>query len=438
MGGTDALSTGRLRRALSLSKLGAELAVGQARRLVTRDPAAAHRLLAETLARELGSMKGLPMKIGQILSYMEGVLPEEHRAVYQQILGTLRVRATPLEGGVCLQILEEELGGPPEAVFERFDPTPIAAASIGQVYRAQLGGHEVCVKVQYPGIAQAVQSDLDNLDGIMALVRAVMPGVDTRALVEDFKARLHEESDYAREAAYQRRFHAIYQRDPDLVIPAVVDACSTRRVLTTRYLEGGPLDAFLADATAAERDRAGQALFRMAFGTLLRQGLFHADPHPGNLLFRCGPERRLGVLDFGCVQPVEDDARRDLASMLRAALDGRALIEPTERALGISEIDDDTRQVIAGITRHILAPILEPQPYRFTREGARALAKEVMDAKMKLAGKVVTRRARLGLERQGVMFIVRNLFGLASVWGALEAQGDFRAITEALLAPAPT
>lgn len=378
-------------------------------------------------------MKGLPMKIGQILSYMEGVLPEQHRAIYQEALATLQVHAAPVQNEACLQILEEELGAPADAIFERFDPEPIAAASIGQVYMAHLEGAPVCVKVQYPGIAQAVQSDLDNLGGIMALVRAIMPGVDTQVMVEDFRARLHEESDYTIEAEYQRRFFDIYRDDPDLAIPEAIERYSTRKVLTTRFLDGVGLDTFVSQASQSERDRAGQALFRMAFGTLLRHGLFHADPHPGNLLFRCGPNHKLGILDFGCVQPVEPEARRDLSIMLRAALDGRDLVAPTERALGISDIDDETRQVVAGITRLVLAPILEPQPYRFTRDKARALAQEVMDAKMKLAGKVITRRARLGLGRPGVMFIVRNLFGLASIWSTLQTTGDFRSILEELL-----
>ncbi|MCB9647292.1 MAG: AarF/ABC1/UbiB kinase family protein [Deltaproteobacteria bacterium] len=437
MATSDAFARGRFRRALNLSKLGAELAVRQAQRLVARDPAAAHRAVAETLAKELGAMKGLPMKIGQILSYMEGVLPEEYRATYQEVLGTLRVRAAPVDSAACLQILTDELGARPEQAFERFDPEPIASASIGQVYRARFEGREVCVKVQYPGIKEAVDSDLANLDGIMGLVHAVMPGIDTAAMVEDFKARLHEESDYLQEASYQRRFAEIYRADPDLLIPEVIDARSTQRVLTTVFLDGAPIERFLPGAPQAARDRAGQALFRMAFGTLLEQGLFHADPHPGNLLFECGPERRLGVLDFGCVQPVEPQAQADLADLICAALEGRDLMGPTEKALGISEVDDTTRRVVVDITRQVLAPILAPQPYRFTREAARALAKEVTDAKLKLAGKVITRRARLGLEREGVMFVVRNLFGLASIWGTLETQGDFRAITEQLLAGAP-
>ena len=130
MATSDAFARGRFRRALNLSKLGAELAVRQAQRLVARDPAAAHRAVAETLAKELGAMKGLPMKIGQILSYMEGVLPEEYRATYQEVLGTLRVRAAPVDSAACLQILTDELGARPEQAFERFDPEPIASASI--------------------------------------------------------------------------------------------------------------------------------------------------------------------------------------------------------------------------------------------------------------------------------------------------------------------
>lgn len=433
---TDELDRSRFRRAMRLSALGAKLALHQGRGLVSRDNAAVHAAVAELLVRELGKLKGLPMKIGQILSYMEGAVPEEQRAIYQKALATLRVRAAPLAPEVCLRVLEQELGGPPERLFDRFDPAPIAVASIGQVYRARLGEQEVCVKVQYPGIAEATDSDLRNIDSILALMRTVMPSVDTEQLVADFRDRLHEECDYLREAEVQHRFASIYAGDDALVVPVVIGSHSTARVLTTVYIDGIGLDEFVAVATPEERNRAGMALFRMAFGTLLEHGLFHADPHPGNLLFRSGPASKLGVLDFGCVQPVDPSARRDLARLLRAAIDGGDMVLPARQALGIDEIDETTEKVVVGLTRQVLAPIVAPQPFRFTRAFATDIAKSVVDAKMKLATRFLTRKGRIRLKREGVMFVVRNLFGLASIWGALECEGDFRALTQTLVANA--
>jgi predicted unusual protein kinase regulating ubiquinone biosynthesis (AarF/ABC1/UbiB family) len=431
----DTLDKGRLRRAYRLSKLGARIAAQRGRGILSGDSAAIHAEVAKTLVQELGRLKGLPMKIGQILSYMEGVVPDDVREIYQEALGSLRTYASPIAPAVCLRVLEQELGAPPDEVFERFDPTPIAVASIGQVYRAQLSGREVVVKVQYPDIAEATLNDLKNVDAIIGLMRTVMPRVDTRQMVEDFRQRLKEECDYLQEASYQTRFCAIYERDPDIVIPGVIESHSTSHVLTSEFVEGVPLDVFVKDATSEERDRAGQALFRVAFGTLLQEGLFHADPHPGNLLFRVGSASRLGMLDFGCVQPVDVPARRDLGLLLRAAIDRDDLLEPVQRALGIEDIDPTTASVVVQLTELVLAPILAPQPYRFTRAFATDIARAVVDAKMNLAARYLTHRGRFRVGREGVMFIVRNLFGLASIWGTLEAKGDYRALAESMVHP---
>lgn len=433
----DDLDRSRLARALRLGKLGARVALKQGQRLLARDEAAVHRELAEALVAELGDLKGLPMKIGQILSYMDGVVPAEHEALYQSILGRLRTTSTPVAEEAWRAVLEEELGTPVEEAFDAFDPIPIATASIGQVHRATHRGEPVCVKIQHPGIAEATEADLENVEAIVALLRRLMPGVDTRAMIRDFRDRLAEECDYRTEAASQARFAAIYASDPELLVPAVIAERSSRRVLTTRAIRGVGLDAFVAEASAGERDRAGLALFRFAFGSLLRHGIFHADPHPGNLLFRADDAGRLGILDYGCVQSVDAAGRRDLAALIQAALEGEDLRAPTRRALGITEVDPATEAATVEIVERVLAPILAPQPYRFTRAFAADITRAVTDAKMKLASRWLTRRGAFVAEREGVMLVVRNLFGLATIWGALEAQGDFRALARELVDATP-
>jgi predicted unusual protein kinase regulating ubiquinone biosynthesis (AarF/ABC1/UbiB family) len=432
------IEQGRLGRALRLSRMGARVALQQGRALISGDPSAAHRDLARTLAEELGKLKGLPMKIGQILSYMEGVVPDEHRDTYREALASLRTRASPLGMVVCREVIEQELGTPLAELFDRFDPDPIAAASLGQVYRGSWQGREVAIKVQYPGIAEASTSDLANLDQIARLMRTLMPGIDTQELINDFRARLVEECDYHQEANHQARFAELLGDDPDLCVPEVIAERSTGKVLTTTFLHGITLDAFVADASQAERDRAGKALFRLAFGTLLQHGLFHADPHPGNLLFRVGPEQRLAVLDFGCVQPVDDHARRELVALIRAALDGQPLQGRVQAGLGLGALDPETEAMLVEITRHILQPVLAPQPFRFDRTFAQDIARRVIDAKTRLAPRMLTRRAWFEVERPGVMFVVRNLFGLASLWGELGSEGDFRALIEQILASSPS
>ena len=156
---------------------------------------------------------------------------------------------------------------------------------------------------------------------------------------------------------------------------------------------------------------------------------------PGNLLFL--PDGRLGVLDYGCVQPVDRAARRDIRDLIVVALDGGDLSRPARRALGIVEADDVTEESIVAIVRLALAPILAPQPYRFTRGFAAEITRSVADAKMSLASRYMTRRGAFAIDREGVMFVARNLFGLAAIWSALEARGDFRALTRSLLAERP-
>ncbi|MEM1008103.1 MAG: AarF/ABC1/UbiB kinase family protein, partial [Myxococcota bacterium] len=345
----------------------------------------------------------------------------------------LRTKAEPMGDQACLQVIEEELGSAPQVRFEAFDPSPIAAASIGQVYKAIYKGEKVCVKVQYPGITDATKADLKNINVILSLVKTLLPKVNAEQMIDDFRMRLVEECNYQQEAAYQKQFYELYREDPDILIPKVVEECSTSRVLTTKYIEGESLEVFLQNATQQERDLAGHTLFRLAFGTLLNHRLFHADPHPGNLLFRCGPHSKLGLLDFGCVQPINTVAQKDLHLMIRAAIDEQELSGPIERALGVNDIDDDTKAVCEKITRMLLAPILEPQPYRFTLAFAKDIARATIDAKTKMATGFLLRKRRFSVDREGIMFIVRNLFGLASIWGQLEAEGLYRETTESIL-----
>lgn len=429
----SALKKSRWGRALSLSRLGARMAVGQGKRLVARDPLEVHRELAAALVAELGQLKGLPMKIGQILSYMEGLVPDEYRSAYLDTLGQLRTQSEPMAWEIASEVFTQDLGAAPEELLDAIDREPIASASIGQVYTAQHDGQPVCVKVQYPDIGEATVSDLQNLDGLLGVMRTVMPNVDTRQVIEDFRMRLQEECDYLKEAEYQHRFARIYRDDPDILVPDAIDSLCGRRVLTTHRIDGMTFDAFAKSATAAQRNRAGESLFRFAFGSLLEHGLFHADPHPGNLLFECGPQRRLCVLDYGCVQPIDLDARRDIAALVRAAIQGDELGPPTRLALGITELDEVSAAAIAPILRKAFEPISAAQPYRFTRTFAVDIGRAVVDAKLQLATRYLTRKGRFAIHREGVMFVARNLFGLASILGTLGSQGGFRALVERML-----
>lgn len=379
------------------------------------------------------------MKIGQILSYMAGFVPEQYQDVYRTALAELRTTSPSMPRDRAEAVLTEDFGQGVEQLFDDFDWTPMAAASIGQVYAARFEGRQVCVKVQYPGIKAATESDLKNIGAIVQLMGVVVPTVDARQIVDDFRNRLREECDYQREASYQARFAAIYADDRGVKVPRVIEQRCSEHVLTTERIYGTSLETFAARAPAHARSAAAESLFRFAFGTLLHHGLFHADPHPGNLLFGADESERIGILDFGCVQPIDREAQAAFRGLLQAAVDGADLAPPAVHALGIEKLDTGSRDAVARIATELLAPVRKPQPYRFGTEFAADIGRYAVQAKADLSFRYLTRRGYFGRPRPGAMFVVRTLFGLASLWSTLQATVHFRRRAEDILAaPEPT
>lgn len=251
---------------------------------------------AEDVVRELGAMKGALMKLGQMVSYLDEGLPEHVRTALAQ----LQRDAPPMSVELAAEMIVQELGARPEVLFAEWDPEPIAAASIGQVHRALThDGRAVAVKVQYPGIAEAVESDLGNVGLLFGGIGRAYPGFESGPLVEELRTRLREELDYGLEATRQQRFADYYAGHPFIHVPAVLPELSATRVLTTELAEG----VRFSDAeqwSQEQRDLAGEAIFRFVFRSFYRLHLFNGDPHPGNYLFR--PDGRVTFLDFGLVK----------------------------------------------------------------------------------------------------------------------------------------
>jgi predicted unusual protein kinase regulating ubiquinone biosynthesis (AarF/ABC1/UbiB family) len=194
-------------------------------------------------------------------------------------------------------VIESDLGEPLEDVFADFDTDPVAAASIGQVYRAELpDGREVAVKVQYPGVAQAVRADMQNLGLILRLLKQIAPGLDVRATAEEVRSRIGEELDYELEAQHQRSLARIFRGHPFIVVPDVVTGLSRERVLVTEFVRGDGFDA-IKETDQATRDRVGEIVFRFFFGCMYRHHQFSGDPHPGNFMLMA--DGRVAFLDFG-------------------------------------------------------------------------------------------------------------------------------------------
>ena len=274
-----------------------------------------HKETGDRIAQTLGELKGAVMKVGQMASIASDVLPRE----LSDALGKLQKEAPPMAYEVIAEQIESELGSPPEALFDHFEPEPFASASIGQVHRARTDdGREVICKVQYPGVDGAVDSDLGHLK--LALRASGLVTLSKKALDETFaevRARLHEELDYCIEADNVRAFREFHQRHPFVVVPEVVGERSSQRVLTLTYEPGDHIDELdhpdRGDYSQEIRDQLGQHLFRFMASEIFEFGAIHGDPNPGNFAFR--PDGTVVVYDFGCVKrldPAIVDAYRDV------------------------------------------------------------------------------------------------------------------------------
>jgi len=255
---------------------------------------------AADVTRELGNMKGAMMKLGQMASYIDTGLP----ANVKTSLASLQSDAPPMSAELAAQQIVDNLGAPPEELFAEWDPQPIAAASIGQVHRAITpDGRAAAVKVQYPGVADAVRSDLANAGWIFGGIAAMFPGVDSEPIVAEIKSRLIEELDYRREAANQAMFAEYFSDHPYITVPGVIDEYCGDQVLTTELAVGHRFDEVIG-WDQHERNLAAETLFRFSFGAIYQLHSFNGDPHPGNYLFQ--PGGRITFLDFGLVKRFEE------------------------------------------------------------------------------------------------------------------------------------
>lgn len=426
----------RVSRLLGLGTLAAgvatEAAAAGSRLATSSRDAAADRLhagVARRLASSLGEMKALPMKMGQMLSYIDDAVPPEHRAVYHELLGTLRAQAPTVPWSELEPVITADLG-PIAERFAAFNTEPVAAASIGQVYRGVLiGGQNVAIKVQYPGIAEAIESDLANASMIASTLSRVLRNTDVHNMLEDVVARIGEEVDYRTEAENQRAFCALWERDPQVVIPKVhLDLC-TDRVLVTDWDDGLAWDKALATLSTPERQRAGQVIYRFVYRSLYDHGLLNADPHPGNYLFH--PDGRVTFLDFGCVQRFSDDATahwRRLRDACIAGLRGPALRPHIAAAFGVGESVTDVQWAIAEkYVLLTLESVVAPQPFTFDRDYTRRLMDVTISSKARFVRDAL-RHGFINPTQEGVVFLTRLNFGVASVLSELGTTDDFRAL----------
>ena len=282
-----------------------------------------HIEAAEQIVTVLGTMKGAAMKVGQVISFLDvGLVPPEYQEEFQKKLAALRDAAPTVTFKEMGKVIEEELEGELSDVFEDFDREPIAAASIGQVYKATLlDGRDVAVKVQYPGVAAAVRADMQNLGLILRLAKRIAPGMDPKAVGDEIRDRIEEELDYELEAQNQRALARIYRDHPFIYVPPVVTRLSRERVLVTEFVEGVGFEE-LKTRSQEERDRLGEMIFRFYFGSLYRHGQFSGDPHPGNSMLLA--DGRMAFFDFGLFKRMPEGGVELEIATLRAVIEGDA------------------------------------------------------------------------------------------------------------------
>ena len=284
---------------------------------------ARHLEAAERMVDALGSMKGAAMKLGQLASFIDtDFLPDEYRELYQDKLGELRQSAPPMPWEKVKKVLEEEWDEPVEELFEDFEHEAAAAASIGQVHKATLpDGRRVAVKIQYPGVADALRADMQNAGMILRMAKALAPGLDAKAAAEELKERVLEELDYEYEGHNQRSFARGYRGHPFIYVPEVVSRLSRDRVLVTEWVDGRSFDE-VKQLSQAERDRYGEIIFRFCFGSIYHLQHFNADAHPGNYLYM--DDGKVAFLDFGMTKQLD----REQIELEIAALDAAFADDP--------------------------------------------------------------------------------------------------------------
>ncbi|HYD10968.1 MAG TPA: AarF/ABC1/UbiB kinase family protein, partial [Acidimicrobiales bacterium] len=354
------------------AKASGSVAAHKAKSAFTTDPAKREALeeqfqlrTAEHVAEALGNMKGALMKLGQMASYIDQGVPEPIR----DALASLQSDAPPMAAALARECVEKELGAPIDELFATFDDTPLASASIGQVHKATLhDGRAVAVKVQYPGVDEAIKADLANAGIIFQAVQMLFPGVDPGPIVQEIKDRVIEELDYRLEARNQQLFADFYRGHPFILIPEVVhDRCGAT-VLTTQLMEGARFDE-VRGWSQHERDLAGETIYRFVFRSLWHLHAFNGDPHPGNYLFQ--GDGKVVFLDFGLVKHFEPGDLDVLHEMLHHYVftrDMKAFREATERAGFLLPGADVSDEMVAEYNGHWYDFILDDAEREATPE----------------------------------------------------------------------
>jgi predicted unusual protein kinase regulating ubiquinone biosynthesis (AarF/ABC1/UbiB family) len=374
------------------------------------------------VAERLSEMRGAAMKLGQLLSMDAGGLVPPELA---EIMGRLRSDATPMPARQLGAVLDGEWKPGWRSQFIDFATQPVAAASIGQVHRARLrDGRDLAVKVQYPGVARSIDSDVDNVGALLRLSRLVPPSLDVEPLLIEAKRQLHAEADYGQEAEHMRRFARLLAGDVTFRVPEVHDQLTTSRVLAMTYEDAEPLEA-VAGLSTERRNLVAARILDLTLRELFDWGWMQTDPNLAN--YRWDPQReQVVLLDFGATREVPGELAELYRSVLRAASAGdRTGAEAALERFGM--LDDRTPQAVRAEALDLFdltaRALLHDGPFAF--------------AESDLLDRLRDRGMALALDRGGwrvppaaTLFMQRKLGGLYLLVARLRARVDLRALVE--------
>ena len=430
------MPSSRLGRAVRIGLMAGEVAIGgvlsSARALASgRRPEGTMSLLsgrnAEVLARRLSTLRGAAMKLGQMLSmHGDELLPMEFR----QALSILRSQAYAMPAAQLHRVLGREYGQGWQSRFADFDEEPLAAASIGQVHRARTrDGRDLVLKIQYPGVARSIDSDVDNMATLLRWLDFLPVGLDVEGLAAEAKRQLREEADYLEEARHAARYARLVGPSRDVLVPAVHDDLTTRRILALDYVEAEPIEALARpDVPQRTRDSVARKVESLLFRELFEFRYMQTDPNPANFLYRRA-DHRLVLLDFGATMALPAERVEGYRDMCRAILaDDVGAIR--SEALRLGYLRPETGEESAAGVIEIIRLVCEPLRHR----GAYDFAASQLPLKARDLGLEVAFRRGLPTPPASTMFLHRKLVGSFMLCAMLHARIDVRRLIEPYLA----
>ena len=368
-----AVPTSRLGRFTRVAKLagsvaGGMLAEGSRQIAAGKRPSAKDMLLtpanARRVATELSKMRGAAMKVGQILSMDTGdFLPRE----LADILAGLRDDANSMPPKQLAQVMEKAYGSDWQEIFYGFDFKPIAAASIGQVHRAMSpDGREIVLKIQYPGVAKSIDSDVDNIATLLRLSGLLPEGIDIQPLLEDAKLQLKDEANYLTESAYLQAFNDVLASDQRFILPELLADYTSETVLAMTYVAGEPIEV-IADLSQADRDRIMSTLIELMFKELFELRMVQTDPNFANYRYRKS-SGQIVLLDFGATRHFKASFVNNYKRLMKAAMEGnqQRLMAAAESLGYVGEgASEEYRELVLQLFLMVLEPLTLDEKYDF-------------------------------------------------------------------------